>query len=72
MKEPNITKEQIEIFDDFFNKLSPEEQSKYLLLYEYVPTGHCERFELFLIQFLKETDTTEIRRKLTGKMLPSY
>jgi hypothetical protein len=69
MTEPNITEEQAEIFTHFFNKLSPEEQSKYVILYQ---NRMSDRFEDHLIEFLSKTDTTEIRRKLTGKMLPSY
>lgn len=69
MEEPNITEEQAKIFKDFFDRLSPEEQSNYVILYQ---NRTSERFEDYLIEFLAETDTTEIRRKLTGKMLPSY
>ena len=69
MEEPNITEEHAKIFNDFFDRLSPEEQSNYVILYQ---NRTSERFEDYLIEFLRETDTTEIRRRLTGKMLPSY
>jgi hypothetical protein len=69
MEEPNITEEQAKIFNDFFDRLSPEEQSNYVILYQ---NRTSERFKDYLIEFLRETDTTEIRRRLTGKMLPSY
>ena len=69
MTTPNITEEQAEIFEEFFYSLSKEEKKKYIRLYR---ARTLSRFEDYLVEFLAETDTTEIRRKLTGKMLPSY
>lgn len=69
MTEPNITEEQAEIFGEFIHSLPTEEKKKYTRLYR---ARNKKRFEDYLIEFLSETDTTEIRRKLTGKILPSY
>ena len=69
MTSPNITEEQAEIFGEFLDSLSKEEKKKYTRLYR---ARTLSRFEDYLIEFLAETDTTEVRRKLTGKMLPSY
>jgi len=69
MTDPNITEEQAEIFGEFLYSLPAEEMKKYTRLYR---ARNNRRFEDYLIEFLSETDTTEIRRKLTGKMLPSY
>ena len=69
MTTPNITEEQAEIFGEFLDSLSKEEKKKYTRLYR---ARNRPRFEDYLIEFLAETDTTEIRRKLTDEMLPSY
>ena len=69
MTEPTITEEQAEIFGEFLHSLSNDELRKYTRLYK---ARDKPRFEDYLIEFLLETDTTEIRRKLSKQMLPSY
>ena len=69
MPDPQIHEEHAEIFGEFIDSLSKEELSKYTRLYR---ARNLPRFEDYLCEFLMNTDTTEIRRKLTGEMLPSY
>tara|TARA_R100000773_G_scaffold827_1_gene1430 strand:+ start:204 stop:419 length:216 start_codon:yes stop_codon:yes gene_type:complete len=61
--DPTINKAQAEMFNEYFRTLNKYEQDKYINLFK---ARKSERFEDYFIQFLWETDTTEIRKILSS------